>query len=88
MVLSFRNGEGDSRTSEIKCDVCNKLFVTMRHLNDHKRYHQDGPSYCEICQSKFKNMFSLRSHIYVKHREKYKELTLKMNFKDVPVKDR
>ncbi|XP_077407930.1 zinc finger protein 646 isoform X2 [Vanacampus margaritifer] len=45
-----------------KCDLCDKTYIHLRSLNNHKKTHQLGMFECTVCFKLFNNMAALYSH--------------------------
>ncbi|XP_056153120.1 zinc finger protein 646 [Lampris incognitus] len=45
-----------------KCDLCDKSYIHLRSLTNHKKTHQVGMFECTICFKLFNNMAALYSH--------------------------
>ncbi|XP_051927319.1 zinc finger protein 646 isoform X2 [Hippocampus zosterae] len=45
-----------------KCDLCDKTYIHLRSLNNHKKTHQLGMFECTVCFKLFNNMAGLYSH--------------------------
>uniref|UniRef100_A0A3Q2Y355 Zinc finger protein 646 n=2 Tax=Hippocampus comes TaxID=109280 RepID=A0A3Q2Y355_HIPCM len=45
-----------------KCDLCDKTYIHLRSLNNHKKTHQVGMFECTVCFKLFNNMAGLYSH--------------------------
>jgi hypothetical protein len=66
---------GTSGRAQLQCPVCPRTFVSKANLLVHaKNEHGDdrGPFSCSICGRIAKNKNSLRVHIYLYHRKKWK----------------
>ena len=62
MNLPLKN-HSDPLTSH-RCDVCDKFFVRISHLNRHKLTHSSKqPFQCKICAKKFKMEIYLNQHL-------------------------
>ena len=58
------------------CDFkgCGKAFKTQSDLSNHKKSHSDKkPLKCPYCPKEYKRFSNLRTHVYKKHPEEYKE---------------
>ena len=53
---------------DLKCDYCDKKFVTQSHLNFHVNdRHSEGNHSCHICKSYSGSRHQLRAHIKHRH---------------------
>ncbi|XP_059487940.1 zinc finger protein 224-like isoform X2 [Neocloeon triangulifer] len=52
------DAEGD-----FQCELCNKLFNTMRLLKDHKKVHYGRHFACDICHKRFSSKMLLTEHV-------------------------
>nr|CAH7757645.1 unnamed protein product [Callosobruchus chinensis] len=52
-----------------KCDLCGKM-IRSGNFKKHLIVHSSGPSVCNLCGATYKNMESLRSHIYREHQNR------------------
>merc|ERR1712082_5632 len=58
------NGEGDEKTNEFKCNICNKEFKEIKNLNKHiKNVHQEKKLKCENCNYATNDAPSLQRHV-------------------------
>ena len=45
------------------CNLCQKRFLKVQHLNDHVNRHFGAkPHQCNLCEKKYTSQFSLKSH--------------------------
>ncbi|XP_077360102.1 zinc finger protein 646 [Festucalex cinctus] len=52
----------DATGRPFKCDLCDKTYIHLRSLNNHKMTHQLGMFECTVCFKLFNNMAALYSH--------------------------
>ncbi|XP_077595169.1 zinc finger protein 646 [Stigmatopora nigra] len=52
----------DSTDRPFKCNLCDKTYIHMRSLSNHKMTHQVGIFECDVCFKLFKNMAALYGH--------------------------
>ncbi|XP_053720908.1 zinc finger protein 646 [Synchiropus splendidus] len=52
----------DAGDRPYKCDLCDKSYIHLRSLANHKKTHQVGTFECEICFKTLSNMAALYSH--------------------------
>ena len=57
------NSNQAKNTAAFQCDVCDKVFATIYHLNRHKVIHSnDKPHSCHVCQKSFGRKDKLIQH--------------------------
>ncbi|RVE49019.1 hypothetical protein evm_006265 [Chilo suppressalis] len=61
------------RHSFYKCDMCYKGFMSAATFNNHMIRHElsAGSHVCEICQTRWPNVRSLRTHVVTSHERKF-----------------
>ncbi|XP_049615046.1 zinc finger protein 646 isoform X2 [Syngnathus scovelli] len=52
----------DADGRPFKCDLCDKTYIHLRSLSNHKKTHQVGIFECTVCFKLFNNMAALYSH--------------------------
>lgn len=52
----------DATNRPFKCDLCDKSYIHLRSLTNHKKTHQVGMFECTVCFKLFNNMAALYSH--------------------------
>ena len=60
----MENHSGIIRKRDKACDVCGKMFVTLKQLGDHSIYHKDPTFICSFdgCTKKFFHSNTLEVH--------------------------
>ncbi|KAG7507734.1 zinc finger protein 646-like isoform X1 [Solea senegalensis] len=52
----------DAGNRPFRCDLCDKSYIHLRSLSNHKKTHQVGKFECTVCFKQFNNMAALYSH--------------------------
>lgn len=52
----------DAVNRPFRCDLCDKSYIHLRSLTNHKKTHQVGMFECTVCFKLFNNMAALYSH--------------------------
>lgn len=58
----FSETSDDATNRPFKCDLCDKSYIHLRSLTNHKKTHQVGMFECTVCFKLFSNMAALYSH--------------------------
>ncbi|CAH1983895.1 unnamed protein product [Acanthoscelides obtectus] len=70
--ISFSNTDSFYRHSlkhkKAQCSICN-LVLMKTNMKKHMLRHKDTPAICHLCGLTYKNVESLRTHIYYQHLE-------------------
>jgi C2H2-type zinc finger/Zinc finger, C2H2 type len=59
----------EDELKELQCDVCLRVFSTLKNMNRHMRVHRpaDKEFQCSVCQKKFVNLWNLNRHMIRRH---------------------
>ena len=64
----------DERNYKCEVEGCGMAFKSKRNLTNHMRSHSDERPYkCPYCEKDYKTLTPLRTHIFKKHPEEYKQ---------------
>ncbi|XP_061562419.1 zinc finger protein 646 [Phycodurus eques] len=58
----YHRQSDDATGRPFKCDLCDKTYIHLRSLSNHKKTHQVGMFECTVCFKLFNNMAALYSH--------------------------
>lgn len=62
MSADLSETSDDATNRPFKCDLCDKSYIHLRSLTNHKKTHQVGMFECTVCFKLFNNMAALYSH--------------------------
>ncbi|KAF7647550.1 hypothetical protein LDENG_00170250 [Lucifuga dentata] len=61
-VYNSETETSDAINRPFKCNLCDKSYIHLRSLTNHKKTHQVGMFECTVCGKVFNNMAALYSH--------------------------